>query len=139
MNKEELKNLLPYREPMLLLDEAHVDENGKAIGTYKVRGDEYFLQGHFPDNPLVPGSIQCEIMAQTSCLLFNKEIEAGKIPILAGINNVKFKNPIKPKDQINIVVERIRQIGLLFCLKGELIVDGKICMSGEFSGAFIDK
>lgn len=137
MNREELKKILPYREPMLLLDEAYMDGNGKAIGVYRVRGDEYFLQGHYPNNPLVPGSIQCEIMAQTSCILF-KEIDTGKIPILIGLNNVKFKNSIKPKDQINIEVEIIRQIGLIFCLRGELIVDGKICMSGEFLGTFID-
>ena len=70
MNREELKNILPHREPMLLVDEAYVGEDGKAHGKYTVRGDEYFLKGHFPQNPIVPGVIQCEMAAQTCCAAY---------------------------------------------------------------------
>ena len=59
MNREEIKQLLPHREPMLLLDEVELNEDGAAVGKYTVRGDEFFLQGHFPGNPIVPGVIQC--------------------------------------------------------------------------------
>lgn len=55
MKVEDLEKILPHRKPMLLLDEAKVDESGKAIGIYNVKGDEFFLQGHFPGNPVVPG------------------------------------------------------------------------------------
>ena len=69
MNREEIKGLLPHREPMLLVDELELGQDGTAHGKYRVRGDEFFLQGHFPGNPVVPGVILCEIMAQSCALL----------------------------------------------------------------------
>ena len=70
MNREEIKEILPHRKPMLLVDEVVLNDDGSATGYYNVRGDEFFLQGHFPDNPIVPGVIQCEMMAQSACILF---------------------------------------------------------------------
>ena len=77
MNRDELKEFLPHREPMLLIDEITVDEDGVCHAEYRIREDEFFCQGHFPGNPIVPGVIQCEIMAQ-SCALLIKDDLPGK-------------------------------------------------------------
>jgi len=135
MTREELKQIIPHREPMLLIDEVILDD-GKAIGTYHVRGDEFFLQGHFPCNPILPGVIQCEMAAQTCAVLFTEQIK-GKTPLFTGINNVKFKNPIKPGDTIKFICEIDRIKEPFYFTKGKAYVGEKLCMSGEFSFAAV--
>ena len=139
MNREELKKILPHREPMLLVDEAYLNEDGTATGYYNVRGDEYFLQGHFPGNPIVPGVIQCEIMAQSACVLFvDKMANGGVIPVYTGLDKVRFRNMVKPGDRIRVDTKVIRSFHPMYVLHGELTVDGKKCMSGDFSFAITE-
>ncbi|RKM53993.1 MULTISPECIES: 3-hydroxyacyl-ACP dehydratase FabZ [unclassified Butyrivibrio] len=136
MNREELKNILPHREPMLLVDEAYLNEDGTATGYYQVRGDEFFLQGHFPGNPIVPGVIQCEMMAQSACIMFEEMMnKKGCIPVYTGLDKVRFRNMVKPGDRVRIDTKLIRSFHPMYVLHGELTVDGKKCMSGDFSFA----
>ncbi|MBQ1857706.1 MAG: hypothetical protein II142_05910, partial [Bacteroidales bacterium] len=74
MNKEEIKQFLPHREPMLLVEECDMDENGVGHAKYRIKEDEFFTRGHFPGNPIVPGVIQCEIMAQSCAVLVKDDI-----------------------------------------------------------------
>ena len=99
MNREEIMTILPHRDNMLLLDEVE-NHDGTAVGRYTVRGDEFFLQGHFPGHPIVPGVILCEILAQSACVLLRDTMEAGTLPVYTGLNNVKFRSPVKPGDTV---------------------------------------
>lgn len=138
MNREEIKKILPHREPMLLIDEVNLNEDGSATGYYKVRGDEFFLQGHFPDNPIVPGVIQCEMMAQSACAMFKDKIKDGCLPVYTGLDKIRFRGMIKPGDSIKIDTKLLRSSHPMYVLHGEVTVDGKKCMSGDFSFAIVD-
>jgi 3-hydroxyacyl-[acyl-carrier-protein] dehydratase len=136
LNKEEIKKILPHREPMLLVEEANKTEENKAIGKYTVRGDEFFLQGHFPGNPVVPGVNLCEMMAQTCCvLLADKAKEAT--PYFTGLNNVKIRNKVLPGDVFKTECEITKTKGPFYFATGKGYVDGKLCISADFSFALI--
>lgn len=140
MNRDEIKKIIPHREPMLLVDEAFVVAENKAEGIYTVRGDEFFLQGHFPGNPVVPGVILCEIMAQTcSVLLGDKASQAEEpmTPYFTGLTNVKFRNPVKPGDTLKMecTIERVKEP--FYFAKGKGTANGKLCVSAEFSFALV--
>ena len=136
MNREEIKNILPHREPMLLLDEVELVE-GKSHGQYHVRGDEFFLQGHFPGNPIVPGVIQCEMLAQSACALMADGAAENVTPVFTGLDKVKFRGMVKPGDTIETECEITRQRGMFYFAKGTGRVNGKVCVSAEFSFALI--
>lgn len=134
MNREDIMKILPHREQMLLLDEVE-EEDGVAIGHYKVRGDEFFLKGHFPGNPIVPGVILCEILAQSACVLLQEAMDEGKLPVYTGLNNVKFRSPVKPGDTIETQCFIKRSKHPFYFAEGTVTVDEKICVSAEFSFA----
>ncbi|MBP3388742.1 MAG: 3-hydroxyacyl-ACP dehydratase FabZ [Clostridia bacterium] len=132
MNRDDIMNLLPHRDPMLLLDEAE-NKDGKAIGHYTVRGDEFFLKGHFPGDPIVPGVILCEILAQSACVLLQDAMSQGKLPVYTGLNNVKFRSPVRPGDTIETQCHITRAKHPFYFAEGTATVDGRLCVSAEFS------
>ncbi len=138
MNREEIKNILPHRNSMLLIDEAEVID-GAACGKKKINGDEWFLDGHFPGAPIVPGVILCEILAQSTCVLLNDKIDTDCLPVFTGLNKVKFRNPVKPGDVFETKCEITKEKKPFYFAKGEGFVNGKLCVSAEFSFAVTDK
>ena len=127
MNREEIKNILPHREDMLLLDDVE-NREGTAVGHYTVRGDEFFLKGHFPDNPIVPGVILCEILAQSACVLLQEGMDK---------DHVKFRSPVKPGDTVETQCRIKRDKHPFYFAEGTVTVDGRLCVSAEFSVAII--
>lgn len=134
MNRSEIMEILPHRDHMLLLDEAE-NRDGAALGRYTVRGDEYFLKGHFPGRPIVPGVILCEILAQSACVLLQDVMSAGELPVYTGLNNVKFRSPVKPGDTVETKCRIKRAKHPFYFAEGTLTVGGRLCVSAEFSFA----
>ncbi len=131
MNREEIKQLLPHREPMLLVDWTEKDGDG-IKATYHVTGEEFFLRGHFPDFPVVPGVIICEIMAQSCTLILGDRIK-GHTPFYAGLDKVRFKHMVRPGDTIAVSAHLIAVRGALFVIGAEARVDGNLACKGELS------
>ena len=136
MDREELMRIVPHRPPMLLVDEARLEDGG-SLASYTVRGDEWFLQGHFPGNPIVPGVILCEMLAQSSCVLLQDSMEEGMASLFTGLKEVKFKNPVRPGDTFESKCEIIRKMPPFFFAKGEGYVNGKLAVKAEFSFALV--
>ncbi len=132
MNRDEIMRILPHRDSMLLLDTAERTEPGCARGSYTVKGDEWFLNGHFPGNPVVPGVILCEIIGQASCALFSDAIQ-GKTPYYAGIEKARFRRMVRPGDTIEIEVRELRSKLNVHVIEGSAKVDGQLACAGEFS------
>lgn len=134
MNREEMMQLLPHRDPMLLIDDV-TESSGEAVGHYHVRGDEFFLQGHFPGNPMVPGVILCEILAQSACILLKDQMVDGRLPVYTGLNNVKFRSTVRPGDTIETRCHIKRAKHPFYFAEGQVLVGDRLCVSAEFSFA----
>lgn len=134
MTKEEIKNILPHRDNMLLLDEVERDGD-TSRGLYHVRGDEFFLQGHFPGNPIVPGVVLCEILAQSACVLLDEGLKDGAIPVYAGLDKVRFRSPVKPGDDFRTECRITKARHPFYFAEGTGYVGDRTCITATFSFA----
>ena len=126
-----------HRDAMLLLDEAWILDAERAQSRYAVRGDEFFLQGHFPGNPVVPGVMLCEMLAQTCAVLL--QVDGARVtPYYTGLKNVLFKRRVTPGDTVTFTCELTRKVGSFFFAKGQGTVDGHVCVTAEFSFALLE-
>ena len=132
------KRCRPRRGPVRRGGEGGIDENGVARCKYTIKEDEVVTRGHFPGNPIVPGVIQCEIMAQ-SCAIMVKDDIPGNLTLYAGIDKVRFKNPVKPGDVCEITAKLNEKKGPLYFCSAKLEVGGKLCCKGELTFALIPK
>ncbi len=132
MNRDEIQVFLPHREPMLLMDEAFPGNPGEASGSRLIRGDEFFLQGHFPGFPVVPGVILCEMIAQSAGVLVMDRLKEGLLPLFTGIEKVRFRRMVRPGDRVVTKCRMLRASGSLLKVAGEARVNGELCAEGVF-------
>ncbi|MCD8055836.1 MAG: beta-hydroxyacyl-ACP dehydratase [Clostridiales bacterium] len=138
MTREEIKTILPHRDAMLLLDELY-REDDTAHGVKYINGDEWFLQGHFPDSPIVPGVILCEILAQSACVLLTEGVGEGKIPMYTGLDKVRFKSPVLPGDKFETKCRITRARPPFYFAEGQGFVGDRLCVRAEFSFAVTER
>ena len=138
MTKEELKYYMPHREPMLLVDKAELLSPVESVAEYTVTGDEFFLKGHFPGNPIVPGVILCEIMAQGSEMLFKDEL-LTHLALYVGIDKVKFKRSVLPGDTVEVNSKTVTKRGPLIIVDAQATVEGQLCCKGTLSFMLVKK
>ena len=133
LNKEDIKEIIPHREPFLFIDQINEVIPGQYVSaTKKVNGDEYYFKGHFPGNPVMPGVVLIETMAQAGAVsLLLMEEYKGKLVLFAGIEKARFKRIVKPGDIIEIklnITSMRRNVG-----KAEAMatVEGEMACSAE--------
>ena len=138
MKRDELKKILPHREPMLLLDEAEVVD-GVAHGRITITGDEFFVQGHFPGNPVVPGVILCEMLAQNCCVLMGDGLSGQEnvTPFYTSLDKIRFKHPVRPGDTVELTCQITRHRGPFYFASGEARVGDVLCVTAEMSFALM--
>ena len=124
ISRDEIKGFLAQREPMLLVDRMW-KEGDEVVGEYTVRGNEFFLQGHFPDRPIVPGVILCEIMGQCGSLLVAEHLK-NRTPLYTSFDNARFKRQVKAGDRILVRSRIIRRRGMLFFVDATATVDDAV-------------
>ena len=130
--------ILLHREPMLLLDEAEVID-GVAHGRIAITGDEFFVQGHFPGNPVVPGVILCEMLAQNCCVLMGDGLSGQEnvTPFYTSLDKVRFKHPVRPGDTVELTCQITRHRGPFYFASGEARVGDVLCVTAEMSFALM--
>ncbi len=139
---EDIMKMLPHRYPFLLVDRLEVEVPGeKGVGIKNVTMNEEFFQGHFPGNPVMPGVLQIEAMAQTAGAIVRAAeenfAETSKSVLFMSIDGVKFRKPVKPGDQLRMHVEKIKERRNIFVFKGQSMVDGQVVSEAEFTAMII--
>ena len=137
LNTEQIKEIIPHRDPFLLIDEIlEVEEGTKAVGIKNVTGDEDFFRGHFPGYPVMPGVLIVEALAQVGAVaMLIKEENRGKLAFFAGIDKCRFKRQVKPGDQLHLEVEIVRIKGPIGKGKGIAKVNGEVACEAEITFA----
>ncbi len=134
--REEIKEFLPHREPMLLVDRMW-REGDEVVGEYTVRGNEFFVQGHFPGNPIVPGVILCEIVGQCGSLLVADQLK-NRTPLYTSFESARFKRKVKVGDTLTVRSHIIRRRGSLFFIDATANVGDEVACSVKLAFMIVD-
>ena len=152
MNTNEIEQFIPHRKPMLLIDEIVSRTEDKIVCRKTFHEDEFFVQGHFPGQPIVPGVIQCECCLQAGAILLSadamqkaKSLDSepqtdtsqpngnGNVPVATRMDSVKFKRMVRPGDTVEIQVVLKDQVSNAYFLTGKMLLDGKLAARLDFA------
>ena len=144
LNKDQIRDLLPHREPMLLVEELYdIKKLQSATALVKVRKDSFFVQGHFPDEPVMPGVLIVESFGQAAAALtangLDKSTYKNKLVFLMGVEKARFRNPVVPNCDLILKIEAIRSHGRVWKYKGEAFVNDKKMADAIWSATIVDK
>ncbi len=144
LNKKEIIELLPHREPMLLIDELKDIVNLKsATAIMYVKKDAFYVNGHFPDNPVMPGVLIVEAFGQAAAALtangIDKNEYKNKLVFLMSVEKARFRNPVIPDCTLELKIEAVRSHGRVWKYKGEAFVEGKRMADAQWSATIVDK
>ena len=137
LGRREIEEILPHREPFLLIDEVVELEPGvRVVARKRIRDDEWYLAGHFPGRPIMPGVLLVEAMAQTGAVaVLADEANRGKLALFAGIDDVRFKRIVEPGDEVELTCELERVRGPIGRGKATATVDGELAARGTLTFA----
>ena len=142
LSKDQIKELLPHREPMLLLDEL-INIKKLHSATVNVKKDSFFVQGHFPGQPVMPGVLIVEAFGQAAAALtahgLDKSTYENKLVFLMNIEKARFRNPVIPNCKLELKIEAIRSHGRVWKYKGDAFVDNVKMADAMWSATIVDK
>ena len=144
LNKDEITSLLPHREPMLLIDELKdIKKLHSATAIVNVKRDSFYVQGHFPDNPVMPGVLIVEAFGQAAAALtaqgIDKKEYENKLVFLMSVEKARFRKPVIPDCKLELKIEAIRSHGKVWKYKGEAFVDENKMADAQWSATIVDR
>ena len=144
LNKDQIRELLPHREPMLLIDELiNIKKLFSATALMHVKKDSFFVQGHFPNQPVMPGVLIVEAFGQAAAALtaagIDKSEYDNKLVFLMSVEKARFRNPVIPDCTLEINIEAVRSHGKVWKYKGEAFVEGKKMADAMWSATIVDR
>ena len=144
LTKEDIIKLLPHREPMLLIDELkNIKKLHSATAIVNVKKNSFYVQGHFPDQPVMPGVLIVEAFGQAAAALtahgIDKSTYENKLVFLMSVEKARFRNPVIPDCELHLEIEAIRSHGRVWKYKGTAKVDGKRMADAEWSATIVDR
>ena len=144
LNKSDIVKLLPHRDPMLLIDSIQdIKKLTSATGIVNVIKNSFFVQGHFPDQPVMPGVLIVEAFGQTAAALtahgLDKSTYENKLVFLMGVEKARFRSPVIPDCKLLLKIEAIRSHGKVWKYKGQAFVENKLMADAIWSATIVDK
>ena len=144
LNKDQIRDLLPHREPMLLIDELkNIKKLHSATGIMNVKKDAFYVDGHFPGQPVLPGVLIVEAFGQAAAALtahgIDKKEYENKLVFLMSVEKARFRNPVIPDCRLELNIEAIRSHGKVWKYKGEAYVRGKKMADAQWTATIVDR